>query len=313
MVRSGPGWCPFAIQVEGLLSSCYSTQQHAKVGFTDHTAGGFFNTLKNVEFWNSQGYSVDFGLGLRGQTCQIVNLFDVAYGQGKDCDRLSISPSSRGITWPKWFDEGRQNPNLYMISTEHEDAETINGRLVFRPGSSWTEDMYQADLKLKRWCIQEYKTYQGVDLLKYGKDSLSGHHMFDPCSRAECPGRFWRDEYRDRLYTDLTGAEDVYVVSDALAPFFNDLRINGPQRINTAIDFGWPLGVKLGRIQMLLYSGYFEVRHGDGNLAQIIGWGNVNEGRAFNDIVEVVPDANGWISLMGTGHFNSARGLGYWK
>jgi len=312
MSRTGPGWCPFAFQVEELLSSAYDDGITDKVGFVDHTAGGFYRTLKDVGFWNGQGYSVNFGIGLEGQICQIVNIFEIAYGQGRDCNRNPVGPTSPGVTWPGFADMGRHNPNGYMISTEHEDAETINGQTKFRPGSSWSEDMYQADLKVKRWCIEEHKLHTGKALMQFGKDSLAGHNMFDPCSRAECPGRFWRNEYRDRLYADLVGAEDVYIVKDQQAPFFNELKFNGPQRINAYADFNWPAGTKLGRIQMLVYSGFFDVLNGDGTLARTMGWGTANNNKGFNDVVEVVPDAEGWITLHGQCHFNSARGLGYW-
>lgn len=312
MVRSGIGWCPFAEQVEGLLPSTYAVGNGGRVGFVDHTAGGFYTTLKNPAFWNGQGYSVTFGLGLKGQICQMVNLFDTAYGQGRDSNGNPIGPTSPGITWPPFATMGKKNPNGYMVSTEHEDAITVNGQPTFVPGSEWPEAMYQADVKLKRWCIEEAKK-QAFDLLYFGIDSLAGHHMFDPVHRAECPGKFWRNDYREKLYADLTGAEDVYVIADKPASYFDNLSFNGPQRINTFIDFGWPVGTKLGRVQFLMYSGFFDVLNGNGVFAQTVGWGNVNEGKAFPVIVEVVPDKDGWISLNGFGHFNSARGLGYWQ
>ena len=60
---------------------------------------------------------------------------------------------------------------------------------------------------MKRWCIEETRRVQGIELLRFGKDSLTSHHMFDPVNRANCAGKFWRDLYRDKLYIDLTSGE----------------------------------------------------------------------------------------------------------
>ena len=54
------------------------------------------------------------------------------------------------------------------------------------------------------------------NLLRFGVDSLAGHHMFDSVNRAECPGRFWRDEYRARLYADLTGGTPMPTDDDQI-------------------------------------------------------------------------------------------------
>src|ERR1051326_7022706 len=82
-----------------------------------------------------------------------------------------------------------------------------NGVATAVPGSQWTDAEYAADLKVKRW-VRDTLAAEGVDVLRFGVDSLAGHHMFDPRDRAECPGRFWRDEYRQRLFNDLTSTEN---------------------------------------------------------------------------------------------------------
>ncbi len=195
MARSGLGWCPFAEQVEGV--NTFVPEHLANVGFCDHTAGGYYSTLKSAAFWNGAGVSTHFGIARDGRICQMVNIFHTAFAQGR------LGPV---VIWPYYDEMQQQNPNLYLISTEHEDCETVGGKTVYVPGSQWTEAQYQADLKLKRWCVEECrKKGDGNDPLKYGTWSLTGHYMFDSINRAECPGRYWRDEYRARLFNDLVG------------------------------------------------------------------------------------------------------------
>lgn len=193
MPRTGPGWCPFAEQIEGVTS--FDNFHLENVGFCDHTAGGFYSTMQSAAFWNGVGVSTHFAIARDGRICQMVNIFQTAFAQGR------LGPN---VTWAPYATMGRQNPNLYLISTEHEDAETVNGKTRFIPGSQWSAAQYEADLKLKRWCVTEMHNVRGKDLLRFGIDSLAGHHMFDSVNRAECPGRFWRNEYRERLFNDLT-------------------------------------------------------------------------------------------------------------
>lgn len=195
------GICPFATQIWGVTTS--SPGHIDRVGFCDHAAGGFYGTLTSASFWNGAGTSVHFGIARDGRICQIVNIFDRASAQGADAHGNSVSASSPGVTWPPFTGV---NPNDLLISTEHEDAETVNGRTHFVPGSQWTEAQYAADLRVKQWCIEEVRRVMGVELMRYGIDSLAGHHMFDPVNRKECPGAFWRNEYRGRLFMDLTPA-----------------------------------------------------------------------------------------------------------
>lgn len=195
MSRVGPGWCPFAEQIEGVTT--FDVGGAERVGFCDHTASGFYSTLRDASFWNNAGTSVHFAIARDGRIAQIANIFDTAFAQG----RLGPNPS-----WPKWAEMGQRNPNGYLISTEHEDAITINGETHFVPGSQWTPEQYAADLKVKRWCVEEVGVQTNANLMRFGIDSLAGHHMFDSVNRKECPGRFWRNEYRARLFEDLTQA-----------------------------------------------------------------------------------------------------------
>jgi hypothetical protein len=113
------------------------------------------------------------------------------------------------VTWVPYNEMGRKNPNGYLISTEHEDAVSAKGATRFIPGSEWTPAQYESDLRVKRWCVDEVRRVTGGDVLKFGIDSLAGHHMFDSVSRAECPGRFWREVYRRQLYSGLKDGGEV--------------------------------------------------------------------------------------------------------
>lgn len=185
------GICPFA---DWRPVTPFAPGGPAKVGFCDHTAGGFYTTLQDQQFWNSAGYSVHFCISRRGEVTQLVNIFDRAWGQGR------LGPS---VTWPPYVAMDQVNPNEYLISTEHEDAVTENGQTVFVPRAAWTEAQYQSSLKVKQWCLYEAQRVQGANLLRFGINSLAGHYMFDSVNRANCPGPAWRGEYRDRLYEDL--------------------------------------------------------------------------------------------------------------
>lgn len=207
MARSGKGWCPFAEQIEGVTS--YSEAPLNPIGFCDHTAGGFYSTLQSAQFWNNAGVSTHFAVARDGRICQMVNIFKTAFAQGR------LGPQ---VTWPYWEAEGSPNPNTLFISTEHEDAETVNGKTRFIPGSEWTQAQFDADLKLKRWCVEEVMRFGGTPM-KYGAESLTGHYMFDGVNRAECPGRFWRDDYRGRLATGLVAPQtEVTMPEGTLTP-----------------------------------------------------------------------------------------------
>lgn len=211
------GICPF---VDWIPVTPFSQDGISKVGFCDHTAGGYYGTLSNPNFWNRLGISVHFAVARNGKACQLVNIFDRAYGQGRDSrppnashpNGYLVGPDSPGITWPPFEAMGKSNPNEYLISIEHEDAITVNGKTVFVPGSEWTPEQYQKDLDIKRWCREEIMRVSSVELMAFDKDSLAGHYMFDPVNRADCPGRFWRQEYQDSLWRSLSGEEDMYTI-----------------------------------------------------------------------------------------------------
>lgn len=257
MTRSGDGWYPLATQVV-LGEHCYTKGNVDRVGFCDHTADGFYTTLADPNFWNPKGESVHFGIGRNGEVCQLVNLFDTSHGQGR------LGPT---VTWPPYNDMGQRNPNGYLISIEHEDYVSVNGVSQHVPGSEWTQAEYAADLAVKRWCVAEVKRITGRDLLKYGIDSLAGHHMFDGVDRAECPGKFWRDDYHARLYQDLNQMEtEMFVPHSAVSAFYanpDNQHFTGRVTPNARFDFGLPAGAKSLELEVIMQDGFeLEVLHG---------------------------------------------------
>ena len=190
------GWYPEATRIEGVRT--WSAGNSGRVGFCDHTAGGFYTTLTRASFWNAAGVSTHFAISRKGEVAQMVNIFDTAWAQGRLGPTQSWGPyqNMKQAT-------GTGSPNAWLISTEHEDWQMVGGVARAVPGSEWTPEEYAADLAVKRWCVEECAR-AGFNALQFGPDSLTGHHMFDSVNRAECPGRFWRDDYHARLYADLT-------------------------------------------------------------------------------------------------------------
>lgn len=247
------GWCPFAQRVWGVQS--YSAGGEAKVGICDHAAGGFLSTMADADFWNNAGVSTHFAIGRRGQIIQMVNIFDRAYGQGR------LGPR---ITWPPYGIMNRRNPNEYLISSEHEDWEIVNGIARAVPGSQWTQAEFDADLKLKRWLVGEIPS-----IMTFGIDSLAGHFMFDDVNRVNCPGRYWQNEYRQLLFNALQGqdGDDGMKAFNAPAAWFENKLVYGSTPGSYYIaqaqaDFGLPdeardilLGVKMAAGVSTWYNG----------------------------------------------------------
>jgi len=289
------GICPFTEFIPGVNS--HGGAIATCVGFCDHTAGGYLSTMRNPNFWNNAQTSVHFAIGRNGQGIQLVNIFQQSWGQGRDRNSNSISSSSPGISWSKWPDMNRQNPNIYLISTEHEDVESRNGQTVFIPGSQWTNVEYQMDLRIKHWCREEYRRVKNQEILSFGIDSLTGHHMFDPTNRAECPGRFWRNEYRTKLYNDLMGDEMFNVLAHGKLlgeipttdGFFDLTR------------FGLPLFASRVRLQVWHDNQEpLEFYHGLTDPA------NRDAGRVYAPygIIEVIPSVQGRCYIIGNGSFD---------
>lgn len=301
------GVCPFATPIGGGIDRVPNGgPMWDIVGICDHAAGGFYSTLMDSGFWHNTTTSVNFAIARDGRIGQILNLFTGPYGQGRDQDGRSIDANSRGISWPHWAQMGKRNPNGYLVATEHEDYELVGGVARAVPGSEWTPAEYSSDLRLKRWMIEETKRVKNKDLLRFGIGSLASHYMFDPVNRVHCAGTFWRNDYRQRLYTELTENYDMFTVHSAgkltneIAPidYVYDLK-----------RLGFPVGIKRIRLQVWPSNDPIEFYHGlpDAN--------NRDAGRAYPPygIIEVIPNAEGFCYVGPPGATFDISPLGFYN
>lgn len=320
------GICPFAEQ-QLVPNGTYAQGSTDRVGFGDHTAGGFYGTLRSRNFWITTGYCTHFGISRKGEIVQLVNILDRAWGQGTDANGNSVSHSSPGVTWIPFPQMNYRNPNEYLISTEHEDAigHDAQGNAVFAPNGVWTPEMYNADLRLKRWCVEEIRRVKGQDLLRFGVDSLAGHYMFDPVNRAGCPGNSWKSIYRQQLYNDLSGTDDVRVEHQVAASFLtnnsfaNGADFSGVQYVNAQIDFNLPSEAKYVEVEFLARNGYAVIKSGSGIECGRVGWKTeLSPGREVCTIglKDTGPnnEVGKWFSFEGAGvYIEQAMSISYIK
>ena len=196
---------------------------------------------------------------------------------------------------------GTSNPNAWAVSLEHEDAVTVNGRTTFV--AEWTPEMYEADLRVKRWSIEECAR-EGIDLMRFGLDSLAGHFMFDGVNRANCPGPGWP---RERLYADLTEEDDMTFHRHNFG--FLDLPLPLANNAVSLSAFDIPRDAKLVRVQGWTQSGEVAIYDGTPDMT------NREAGRIYppNGQVDVIPGDDGRIFVVGNGA-SSVRlaPLAYW-
>jgi hypothetical protein len=264
-----------------------------RAGFCDHTAAGYMRTLKDPGFWNRAGVSAHFAISKTGEIVQLVNIFDTAWTQGR------LGPR---VTWPPFDTMGGGNPNAYLISTEHEDETELNMR--------WPEAMYEADLRVKRWCIDECRS-RGMDVMRFAIDSLAGHFMFDGVDRANCPGSGWP---RERLFADLIRQElpEVYHPHDAWA--LEGLKLAGGSRtrIEARQVFRLPSAAHRISIEWMSKRGYGIVYHG-GTDAQAgrFGWSQAREAaEGYSHTPGVTLDEHGGFDLYAEDGDNPVELLG---
>lgn len=294
------GICPFAdIVLPARDLKGWSPGYVDRVGFCDHTAGGYLSTMSRPGFWNdpngdgntNDAVSVHFAIGLNGRLIQVLNIFDTAFAQGR------LGPV---VTWPPYDAMGRKNPNGYLISTEHEDE---------AKAPIWTPAMYEKDLMVKTWCVEEVKRVTGKDLLVFGIDSLTGHHMFDGVNRTQCPGPYWRTEYRERLYRDLIGGEVFTRLpqNSANPSYWHALEIHGEQGIDARGDFNLPANVQELEIELAISNGAVDVMDGGTIDGLAFFASGVSHGR-------VKLDSNGafWFRPAPSAVFDWIRCVGYY-
>lgn len=198
------GICDFATQIAGIEQRTYGFQ--ARVGFCDHIADGWYSTMTNEKFWESVGTSAHFAISRKGEIAQLVNIFDTAFAEGLLGPKVIWAPY---VEMTSLFRS--HNPNQWLISIEHEGF----------TGDVWTPAMLAADIKLKRWCIEECAR-NNQDVLRYGLESLTGHFMFDGVNRAGCPGAHWP---REEIWRNLTMKNGTYKENGFLYLYHDDVPI----------------------------------------------------------------------------------------
>jgi len=165
------GRCPFAVWI-GSPNFGYGRGTHGQLtnplAVVDHIMCG---TLDGCDSWfnNPDAFaSSHFGIGKDGRIHQYVDLNDCAWANG-----AVIKPSARAAPVVT------VNPNTVTWSVEHEG----------QPKDEWTDAMYVADLRLKRYLWQRKS---GLLLL--------GHCDIDSVNKSNCPGPHWP---RERLLAEL--------------------------------------------------------------------------------------------------------------
>lgn len=305
------GWAPFAEHINGV--SKYTPGGQNKVGICSHTAAGFYTTLRNRDFWNNAGYSVHFAIARDGRICQLVNIFDRAWGQGR------LGPV---VSWAPFNAMGRRNPNEYLISIEHEDWVLENGVAKPVPGPVWTSAQFDASIKVQDWCIEEFQRVRNHDLLTFDKESICGHYMFDGVNRANCPGQPWANDYRDSIYQTLVndGVAHPPIGAEGNGGEFDTMNAwnsyatkgmfanigSGPVKLEPGVkqniwarfDFDLPPTAKKIRVELALLKGYAVIMsEREGKIDQCrVGWG-VPIGQSSYGWFDVDLDNEGWFNI----------------
>jgi N-acetylmuramoyl-L-alanine amidase len=169
------------IQWIGSPNFTQGRQGHKVIGICDHIECG---TEAGTESWfrnPAAQVSAHFSIGRDGSIHQYVHESDTAWAEG-----IVNNPTS-----PLFSKFAGVNPNLYLISIEHEGY----------PQDGLTEVQYQSTLWLHKKLIAE----NGVVV---DRTHITGHSAFDSVNRKDCPGpKFpW-----DRLFNDL-GQKGVVVM-----------------------------------------------------------------------------------------------------
>lgn len=286
--------------------------------------GGYKSTLDNDLWRHEEWVGVTFGIGLDGSIDQYCSIFDAHWGNGiaGSVPRYNQRGNSRLAALAQI---GRWNPrpsyslgahsldygginllNARSISTEHEDKGVTN--------VVWTEAMYLSDVKVKKWCLEELNRYGRT--MPVSPEMLVGHFEIDAVNRPYCPGGGYP---RPRIYADISGGVDVFVVHDqeakfqgSLSPGWKGRAWNGPGKMNVNADCDIPLEadmVKLAvRLKTPIAAGAV-LAYGNG------GGGHAGVLRAGADAATLdVVVKDGWLEFVGTNIvFESVRSVGYWK
>jgi hypothetical protein len=310
---------------------------------------GFKRTMDNLEWLNGSGISSHFAIGFDGSISQYVNIFDSSYANGitgtfgetrhgiERFDRanrhLAGCEGLSGATWNFLRLGNASYWNLCAPARDGAIASILNCRSITiehegtDPSKAWTPEMLDADIRVKRWCIEELSR-NGVKL-EVDNDLLVGHFQIDPVNRANCPGPAWpKAEIIAALRSGGSAplpapSLDVYHQLNAENTFLAGKELSGPQAVNAFFDYKLPPEARRVRIEFLLRKGYLSVIHGDTKVdAGRVGWG-AGDAQPSSGVVDVCVDTQGWFALVGGGEqpagpastgasIVSARAIAWW-
>jgi hypothetical protein len=166
-------WCPFAVKLP--ISRNWDSRDGVTPSLLcDHIADGYgspWRWFDRVPVKPDTGSSAHFWISKAGKIEQYVPVSGRAWSNGpKDGPDLGNPVVARIVAAP----EGRNNPNQYTISKEHEG----------KPGEVWPRVQVEASARLDAWLA----TNNSITLDAIHK---VGHFQFDKVTRANCPGPTW--------------------------------------------------------------------------------------------------------------------------
>ena len=130
--------------------------------------------------------SAHFTIGRNGKVYQHVPIDRWSWCQGR------LDPG-HPPTWPDY--RAGVNPNSQLVSIEHEGV----------PAQKWTAKMLAASIRVQKWVCREWGITPSLD-------TIIGHRVIAPVSRADDPGPHWPQQ---EIIDDLRKALGI---KDAPAP-----------------------------------------------------------------------------------------------
>jgi hypothetical protein len=152
------------------------------VAIVIHTMAGSLSSCDNWFRNPAAQVSSHFGIGLRGQQHQYVNLQNSSWANG----RLESGNAWTGIVG------NNQSPNYQTVTIETEDLGSGQ--------TAVTEEQYRGTLNVCRISMQKYPS------IRY----LFGHRIVSPSSRPNCCGARWWNSGRYQAIADELGLEAHY-------------------------------------------------------------------------------------------------------
>ena len=218
-----------------------------------HIAAGSLSSVFPTFNTPQRGASAHFCIGKDGTIEQYVSVNDTAYANGlawHSENNQWLCPHNQ-VVQPTWKDLiPKINPNLYTVSIEHEG----------QPNDQWTDEMYDANLRLLQWLGDQF------NLTYVAQHTLTGHFAIDPIDKASCPGP--NVEY-DRIAQDLAAINAAKKLTwmpinteAALYQFAQEQNLGYPQ----TDEFDMTIGTD-GYVTQVFNGGIVYVKKGD--------WGNV--------------------------------------